>query len=346
MLRKEGKSVSFNDWGANHHAGVARCLLDAVDLFNRPTKDAVVVELDELISPLDLPALQPDYVVISNLARDSMLRNAHPAYIAGRLKEALAGSAHSVVIVNGDDPLSCFLGEGHRRLVFGVADQHTDPLPARADDFSICPSCGGKPVYRYRNYRQMGEFYCPQCGLHAPSRDMGVPASRLSRRLEGARVLTSRESFEMVGGIKLITHIAKGQNPTAVSTVFEFLAKDPSRKEIILILDEVFDSPLKTETISWIYDTDYEFLCQDCIQKIVLGGARYLDHRLRLLLAGVPAEKIVCLRQELDTADYVDTTGIDKIYILHDVNAISRGRKIRDLVKSRIRAERGAGCEN
>ena len=177
-------------------------------------------------------------------------------------------------------------------------------------------------------------------------RDMGVPASRLSRRLEGARVLTSRESFEMVGGIKLITHIAKGQNPTAVSTVFEFLAKDPSRKEIILILDEVFDSPLKTETISWIYDTDYEFLCQDCIQKIVLGGARYLDHRLRLLLAGVPAEKIVCLRQELDTADYVDTTGIDKIYILHDVNAISRGRKIRDLVKSRIRAERGAGCEN
>ena len=392
VLRKEGKSVSFNDWGANHHAGVARCLLDAVDFFNRPTKDAVVVELDELISPLDLPALQPDYVVISNLARDSMLRNAHPAYIAGRLKEALAGSAHSVVIVNGDDPLSCFLGEGHRRLVFGVADQHTDPLPARADDFSICPSCGGKPVYRYRNYRQMGEFYCPQCGLHAPRRDylvseidrashrmtlrdpegthtypmvswslhnaynlapvialfrdMGVPASRLSRRLEGARVLTSRESFEMVGGIKLITHIAKGQNPTAVSTVFEFLAKDPSRKEIILILDEVFDSPLKTETISWIYDTDYEFLCQDCIQKIVLGGARYLDHRLRLLLAGVPAEKIVCLRQELDTADYVDTTGIDKIYILHDVNAISRGRKIRDLVKSRIRAERGAGCEN
>ena len=85
VLRKEGKSVSFNDWGANHHAGVARCLLDAVDLFNRPTKDAVVVELDELISPLDLPALQPDYVVISNLARDSMLRNAHPAYIAGRL---------------------------------------------------------------------------------------------------------------------------------------------------------------------------------------------------------------------------------------------------------------------
>ena len=392
VLRKQGKTVSFNDWGANHHAGVARCLLDAVNIFNHATKDAAVIELDERISPLDLPALQPDYVVISNLARDSMLRNAHPAYIFGRLKEALAGSPNSVVIVNGDDPLSCFLGEEHRRLVFGVADQHTHPLPARANDFAICPVCGAKPVYRYRNYRQMGDFHCPRCGLQAPKRDyfvtdidhtsrcltlrdsagaesypmvscslhnaynlapvialfrdMGQAPSEICRDLEGIRVLASRESFEMVGGVKLVTHIAKGQNPTAVSTVFEFLAKDPALKEIILILDEVFDSPLKTETVSWIYDTDYEFLRQDCIRKIVLGGARYLDHRLRLLLAGVPAEKLVCLRQELDTADYVDFHGVEKIYILHDVNAISRGRQVRDLVKARILAERGESHEN
>ena len=388
MLRKQGKTVSFNDWGANHHAGVARCLLNAVNIFNRPTKDAAVIELDELISPLDLPALQPHYVVISNLARDSMLRNAHPAYIFDRLKAALAGSPNSVVIVNGDDPLSCFLGEDHRRLVFGVADQHTNALPARANDFAVCPTCGGKPAYRYRNYRQMGDFYCPHCGMRAPKRDyfvtdvdderhrltlrdfegaesypmvsaslhnaynlapvialfrdMGLAPSEICKGLEGARVLASRESFETVGGIQLVTHIAKGQNPTAVSTVFEFLAKDPAPKEIILILDEVFDSPLKTETVAWIYDTDYEFLRQDCIRKIVLGGARYLDHRLRLLLAGVPAEKMVCLRQELDTADYVDFHGVEKIYILHDVNAISRGRQVRDLVKARILAERGA----
>lgn len=58
-----------------------------------------------------------------------------------------------------------------------------------------------------------------------------------------ARMFASRESWETVGGIQLVTHIAKGQNPTAVSTVFEFLAKDTAKKEIILILDEVFDNP-------------------------------------------------------------------------------------------------------
>lgn len=277
-------------------------------------------------------------------------------------------------------------------VTFGIADQHTDPLPARADDFAVCPVCGGRPEYRYRNYRQIGDFYCPRCGLHAPERDylvteihrrnhcltlqdpeqthsypmvscslhnaynlapvialfreLGYAAAEISRGLDGAHVLASRESWETVGGIQLVTHIAKGQNPTAVSTVFEFLAKDTAKKEIILILDEVFDNPLKTETVAWIYDTDYEFLNQSSIRKIILGGARYLDHRLRLLLAGIPAEKLVCLREEGDTPAYVDLSGVEKIFILHDVNAVSRGRMIRDAVKARILEKRGELVEN
>ena len=98
---------------------------------------------------------------------------------------------------------------------------------------------------------------------------------------------------------------------------------------------------MKTETIAWIYDTDYEYLNRPEIQKIVVAGARYLDHRLRLLLAGVPAEKLVCVRQESDAAQYVDLTGIEEIYVLHDVNAISRGRQVRDQIKARILQEGG-----
>lgn len=392
LLSKQGMRVAFNDWGANHHAGIARCLLDAVSIWNRATKDAAVIEVDELISLWDIPALQPDYILVSNLARDSMLRNAHPSYIYDRLERAIAACPHSVVIVNADDPLSCFLGRNNRRVTFGIADQHTDPLPARADDFAVCPVCGGRPEYRYRNYRQIGDFYCPRCGLHAPERDylvteihrrnhcltlqdpeqthsypmvscslhnaynlapvialfreLGYAAAEISRGLDGAHVLASRESWETVGGIQLVTHIAKGQNPTAVSTVFEFLAKDTAKKEIILILDEVFDNPLKTETVAWIYDTDYEFLNRSSIRRIILGGARYLDHRLRLLLAGIPAEKLVCLREEGDTPAYVDLSGVEKNFILHDVNAVSRGRMIRDAVKARILEKRGELVEN
>lgn len=62
--------------------------------------------------------------------------------------------------------------------------------------------------------------------------------------------------------------------------------------------------------------------------------------------AGIPAEKLVCLREEGDTPAYVDLSGVEKIFILHDVNAVSRGRMIRDAVKARILEKRGELVEN
>lgn len=384
ILAMQGMTVSYNDWGANHHAGVARCLLACVNWRNRPVRDAAVIEMDELISPLDVPDLKPQYIIVSNIARDSMLRNGHPGYIFRCLEAAIAGTPGATVILNGDDPISCRLGEGHRRLYFGMGNLLWNPLPNLANDFPVCPACGGTPVYDYRIYRHMGQVHCPVCGFRSPRRDylvtavedgqltvqepggkaaypavsttafsaanqaalitmfrdMGIPAPELARCFSHVQPPACRETREEVRGISLITMAAKGQNPTAVSTVFDSLARDPAPKEIILLLDEVYETPLKTETVAWLYDTDYEFLNSSSVRKIVLGGARYLDHRLRLLLAGVPAEKLVCLRHEEDTAGYVDTEGVEKIYVLHDVNAVSRGRAVRDAVRRRILSER------
>lgn len=383
ILEAQGKSVSYNDWGANHHAGHARCLLDAVSIFNKPTKDAVVIEMDELISPINVPKLKPDYLIINNLARDSMLRNAHPGYIQDHLRQAVEAAQDTVVIVNADDPCCCFLGEHNRRVYFGMTDTRTNPMPTRVDDFSVCPKCGAKPVYKYRQYRHVGEFYCPRCGLKTPERDyfiqqvdyegmtmqvrepdgihgyplvskaiyniydvaavialfrdMGMPAEMLAQALGHVKVPASRETRQTVEGIELITQLAKGQNPTATSTVFENVYRDPRTKEIVLLLDEVFDDPHKSETIAWIYDSDYEFLGGDTVKKIIVGGERYLDHRVRLLLAGIPAERIVCVRDPFDTPQYVDTEGVEHIYVLHDVNFISRGHRIRDEIAAGIR---------
>lgn len=392
VLRMQGMTVSMNEWGANYRVGQARCLLDAVNIFNRPTKDAAIIEADELTSPQNMPYLEPDYIIVNNLARDSMRRNAYPEYIYEQLEKAINGCPKAVVILNGDDPISSSLGEDNRRIHFGVSDQHTVEMPHVIDDFGVCPVCGGKPQYHYRNYRHIGDYYCPNCGLKAPERDyfavnidykareitvrepdgstflyplisasvfnaynlmavisilrdIGIPQEDLARNLRDTRVPSSRESRDEVMGIELITQLAKGQNATAVSTVFEHLSKDPASKELILILDENFDPSKESETVCWIYETDYELLKNDSIKKIIVGGARYLDYRLRLLLAGIPEEKFVCVRRELDTVKYVDTAGIDKIYVLHNDTAVSLARKVRDAVKQRILEERGGRVE-
>lgn len=386
VLAAEGRSVSYNDWGANHHAGHARLLLDAVNIWNRPTKDAAVVEMDELISPTNVPALRPKYLILNNLGRDSMLRNANPLFIRDRLAQAAAASPETTVIVNGDDPLCCFLGEKNRRIRFGVGDLHLDPLPSIAPDCTVCPACGAPIRFRYRQYRQVGDFFCEKCGMTRPEpeyfvervdydrgmltmrepggtyeyplispsvfnlydeaaaitllRDLGVSAEDLAEDLKRVTIPASRRSRETVAGVELITQMTKGQNPAAASAVFERIARDPAPKELVLLVDEVFADPHKSETAAWIFDTDYEYLNRPEIRKIIVGGARYLDHKVRLLLAGVPREKIVCIRDPFETPAYVDAQGIREIFVLHDVVFISRGRQVRDKIAEKLRAER------
>ena len=126
ILNLEGKKVAYNTWGANYKAGQARCLLDAVSIFNRPTKDAAVVEVDELLSYKTLPWIQPNYVIVTNICRDSIRRNAHQDLIFSRINEGVSKLPNATLILNADDPNSSFLGENNNKRFFAIADQHAD----------------------------------------------------------------------------------------------------------------------------------------------------------------------------------------------------------------------------
>lgn len=382
ILRQRGLRVSYTDWGANDRGGNAWCILNAVSIFNRPTKDAAVIEVDELVCRRNVPQLKPNYLIVNNLARDSMLRNATPEYVESYLRRAAASSPDTVVIVNADDPLSCGIGEHNRRVFFGAADLHTNPSAASLHDLALCPACFAKLDYQYRNIRHIGRFSCPVCGNTAPERDciverldrergvmtvrtgagthdyplisasvynvyneaaivalfldMGLAPEELRAHLAKAAIPASRMTKTEANGITIYTQMAKGQNATATSSVFEGVAKEPGEKELIILVDEVYDHPGKSETAAWIFDVQYEYLNDAHIKKIIVGGDRYLDHRVRMLMAGLPAEKTVCIRGMAETAEYVDTSGIDSIYILHDVNFVSRARAVRDAVQKRI----------
>ena len=382
MLKQRGMSVSYTDWGANDRGGNAWCILNAVSIFNRPTKDAAVIEMDELVSRRNVPQLKPDYLIVNNLARDSMLRNATPEFVESHLRSAAASSPKTVVIANADDPLSCEIGKNNRRVFFSAADLHTNPSAASLHDLALCPHCFAKLRYRYRNFRHIGSFSCPACGFASPESDyfvervdaehdvmtlrsrdgeseypilsasvyniyneaailamfldMGCKPEELRDCLAHASIPASRATKVEVNGITVHTHMAKGQNATATSSVFEGVVKEPGEKELIILVDEVYEHPGESETAAWIFDVQYECLNDPHIKKIIVGGDRYLDHQVRMRMAGIPEEKTVCIRGMSETAELVDTEGIDSIYILHDVNFVSRARAVRDAVQKRI----------
>ena len=160
-------------------------------------------------------------------------------------------------------------------------------------------------------------------------REFGMSAQTLAASFETMQIVKTRFDEETVGGKTIIDNLAKGQNPIACSRVFDFVRKTPGQKAVILVIDDVHDAKNSTENTSWIYECDFEFLNEDSVRQIVVGGKRAWDFQMRLLMAGVPRERIVCCEQETDTARQVRLDEVDTIFLLHDIcnNAMAQGIK-------------------
>ena len=374
MYRKAGLKTACNEAGNNTFAGEAWTMLKANSYLGKPNVDAIVMEADELFARITFPQIEPDCMIITNLGRDSMFKNGNPEIPYNSLQDAIRKLPKTKLILNADDPLSCFLGEGNERIYYGVADLGKKETVNINSDFSVCPKCAGIPIYEYRNYRHIGRFHCPDCGLRSPDpdylctgyddkkmsvkekdgeyeypiisdtiyniynqtaiiayfRQMGYSPLQIAELLKGIKLPQIREEIHEVDGIRIIRRAMKGQNAYAASTVLEALKKSAGEKEVVLMLDEIPDES-GMETICWIWDTNFELLNDPKIRKIIIAGKRHLDHKVRLLYAGIDRNKMVDVEDDKDIYPHL-IKDVDKIFVLYDVMALSRSRIVTDRI--------------
>ena len=81
MLTMDGKRVMNNKMGSNINSGIASSLIYGASLGGRCRYELALFEVDERSALRIYPYLKPDYMLITNLSRDSIMRNAHPEYI-------------------------------------------------------------------------------------------------------------------------------------------------------------------------------------------------------------------------------------------------------------------------
>ncbi len=165
ILSDYGMHVVSNRYGSNINTGVATALTHSVNVFGKTTADAVVLEVDERFSRLILPFINPDYLVVTNLFRDSIKRNAHPEYIFSILDTYVPKTTK--LILNADCLQSSQLLKDNERVYFGIDKLDTDVTECvnLINDFSICPNCDEKLKFNYLRYHHIGNAYCPKCGF-------------------------------------------------------------------------------------------------------------------------------------------------------------------------------------
>ena len=171
--------------------------------------------------------------------------------------------------------------------------------------------------------------------------EFGLSIEEMQNIFSEEKIVESRYSKEEINGINVISHMSKGQNPIACSCVFDYVRNEKAKKELILLLFDYFDAKESSENITWFYDCDFEFLNSENIDKIIIGGPRAQDFYLRLLLAGVPKEKLNWTEKSEDTVEYLSLDNNKDIYILYELY----DEKIADDVRKRVIDRINGGAE-
>lgn len=377
ILELDNKTVINNtEWSMP--IGISHTFAKNVNLFNKTTTDYAIIEMDELKSIDILSYLKPDYIIVTNIFRDTLKRNAYPLHIFDTLNRAISMLSNTKVILNADDPISSFIRENNfNNVYYSIKSDNHEIKNHNSFDFPICPKCFNKIKYEYIHYLHLGKVYCPNCGFKSieanfkgeiPNlekqeivineneknftyplltkslfnafnsvtvislfRTMGYEKEKIKELLGKVTIPKSRGYITKVKDITIYNQMAKGQNVSATSSVFEYMSTIKEDMELILVLDDIVGKHDSIETLTWFYDSDFEFLNTPYIKKIIVGSNMCHDYEARLLIAGIPKEKFVCV-PENEITNYLDFKNNKNIYLLYDSYAVEKGNDIKNKI--------------
>lgn len=382
--------VLNNSLGSNINTGITTCLVSGVTLFGKQKYEKAVLEIDERSSRHIFPYLKPDYLIVTNLSRDSIMRNGHPEYIGRVLTKYIP--EETKLILNGDDLLSANVAPKNKRVYFGIEKMEGDlnECETMLNDMQICPVCHNRLEYEYVRYSSIGKAYCPGCGFASPKcdltafdvnkdgmtmkihktenpeeamdfpihnqgtfniynqvaittllNDLGYSLEEIRAAMEKTNIVKSRFDAQELGNKTVITMFSKDKNAYACSRVFEYMKTKEEPKEIILLVNCFLDTKSWSENTCWLYDCNFELLNNSTVSRIVVVGDRGRDYKLRLLMAGIPEEKIVFCQDPYDSVDAIALPEDVNVYVLYGADAVDLGQSIAGKVRERIKAEEG-----
>jgi UDP-N-acetylmuramyl tripeptide synthase len=369
MLGYFGKDVLNNSAGSNTITGIVTSLIRGVTAFGRCKYDTAVFEMDERSSRLLFPYVQPDYLLITNLSRDSIMRNGHPEFIGSILERYMPEKTK--LILNADDLLSAFISRENSRVYYGIEALPGDKKECTnlIDDMQLCPNCRSRLKYEYNRYSNIGRAYCPECGFSSPDydccardvdldkmemtfddgteemkfrlmgqgifniynevsvitllRQLGYPLDRIRDAVDKIGITKSRFDEKVIGGITFRMMLCKDRNAYAVSRVFEYIESQPGDKEILFYCNNFEDAHNWSENTCWLYDCDFELIAEDRVKKIITCGDRGMDYKLRMMIAGIPEDRIVYSPDAVEGVGSLELNDGETLYLLYGTDSLS-----------------------
>ena len=244
------------------------------------------VELKDrpLAKLVQVPEYHTEYIgyvkQITNLFRDSIMRNGHPEFIGSILTDNIPKT--SKLILNGDDLISCGISPENARVYYGINKLDTDIKECinLINDIRICPKCAGKLEYDYLRYHHIGRCHCVDCGFKSP--DYDYAATEINRDNNTVTITDKNGAgvYEFVND-----SIFNIYNMVAIAALFREMGY--SHEDIVEYMkhSKVVESRYKLVTVNSV-----SIITQLAKEKNALAISRAFDY-----VRGLPGRKSILL---------------------------------------------------
>lgn len=237
FFKSQNLEYFSNSYGSNTVEGIAACYIHNSNFFGKLYYERAVLEIDERSALKIFKHVHPDWLVVTNLFRDSFPRNAHSDYIFDILEEAIPTKTR--LILNSDDLISSFLKEKEENLrSFFSMDllPEEEEVESRVRDISNCPRCDYPLAKEFIRYNHIGRYHCDNCAFEnfkAEIRLIAASQDKITLALDGKEVDFPTVSDNPVDNYNLLAAISllfkQGYDLNKMASAFEQIRVVKSR---------------------------------------------------------------------------------------------------------------------
>jgi UDP-N-acetylmuramyl tripeptide synthase len=168
ILREAGKSLAFNQAGANLITGITGALIQNTRWSGIARASLALLEVDEATVPKFCEQVSPSLAIVTNFFRDQLDRYGELDTTVRLVRESLP--KETVLVLNADDPLVAQFGTNHAEVAYYGVERTPDSVSESQEtrEARFCPLCGTELEYKLFHYGQLGTFNCSGCGFHRP----------------------------------------------------------------------------------------------------------------------------------------------------------------------------------
>ncbi|MDU4412277.1 DUF1727 domain-containing protein [Paeniclostridium sordellii] len=369
-LKKANVNIISNIKGNNLNTGIATLLCKHSDLNLNIKADVIVLEVDELTVPNLFKKLNTSVFLVSNLFRDQLDRVGEMDNIVQKF-ENIVKDFDGHLILNGDDPNvvkikdSC---KSNNIEFFSVYNCKESKKTSESMEGRFCPRCKERLSYDYYNYSHIGRFHCENDGFGKNSfsvfcedidentNQITVNGQKLS--LFKNNIYTVYNCIAVLNVLKVLDvnwnyacdvfknfdlnqgrneKFIKGnkyvvlnliKNPVGTNEVLKDISRDLNLKTVLISINDNIQDGID---VSWLWDSNFEIIFKQNVDKIICSGSRGYDVGLMLKYKGYKGKLIF----ENNIEKAIDKIDLEKeySYVLSNYSGLS---KIRKLIERRV----------